>query len=185
MVNIRCSIFKTEAWLLASVRFDQCSCALAFTASTSHEKCADVRIWSPGDVIISCNIQREILLPGSIIWAPLHTGITGVVSSTHESTGLQSVVVSVILSSRQHAGHPGWRVIYLSHGSTRDKNSIWNVDCLINDILRELDSESTVTSLGIQWELIWAWVWKVLILDRSGLDNTHLIKEGHRVLRRW
>ena len=126
--HILCIIFETEAWLLAAVRFDQRGCVLGLTCHSSHDVCADVRIWSPGDVIRSPNIQSEILLPGSIDWAPLHTAITGVSSSTHESTVLQSVLPSVILSCWQHAGGPGWWVIYLGSGTTRDKNSSWNVN---------------------------------------------------------
>ena len=123
-------IFETEAWLLSPVRFDQSGCVPALTVQTSHEVCTNVRIRSPGDVIRPPNIQGEILLPGSIDWAPPHTATTGVISSTHESTVLQSVSMSATIChhGRQHAGGPGWWVIYLGSGPTRDKNGSWNVD---------------------------------------------------------
>ena len=49
----------------------------------------------------------------------------------------------------------------------------------------QLDLESIGSSLGIDWELIWAG------LDWSGPDirpslyTRHSIKEGHRGIRRW
>ena len=73
----RCIIFETKAWLLAPIRFYQSSWVHCLTAPPSHEICANARIWSPGDVIRSWNIQSEIL-PGSIDWAPPHTASTSV-----------------------------------------------------------------------------------------------------------
>ena len=80
----RCIIFETKAWLLAPIRFYQSSWVHYINSwvpclivTTSHEVCANARIWSPGDVIRSWNIQSEIL-PGSIDWAPLHTASTSV-----------------------------------------------------------------------------------------------------------
>ena len=49
----------------------------------------------------------------------------------------------------------------------------------------KLDLESIGSSLGINWELIWSGVeWSGPAI-RPGLDNRHLIIEGHRGLRRW
>ena len=49
----------------------------------------------------------------------------------------------------------------------------------------KLDLESIGSSLGIDWELIWSGVeWSGPDI-RPGLDNRHLIIEGHRGLRRW
>ena len=59
---------------------------------------------------------------------------------------------------------------------------IVNHDC---EFKPKLDLESIGSSLGIDWELIWAG------LDWSGPDilpglyNRHLIIEGHRGIRRW
>ena len=46
----------------------------------------------------------------------------------------------------------------------------------------KLDLESIGSSLGIDWEIIWSGVeWSGPAI-RPGLDNRHLIREGHRGL---
>ena len=122
--HILCIIFETEALFLASFRFDQpgtqplwsttlfrfvrSGCVPCLTCATSLEISANVRIWSPGDVIICWCI------PGASDWAPQHTVRPGPISPTHESTGLQSVIVSAIKRPRmmgditQQSTHSWW-----------------------------------------------------------------------------
>ena len=57
IVYIPCIIVKLEPRILATLLIDQ-RCR-PVTDNTSHEECADVRIWRPGDVTISPNVQCE------------------------------------------------------------------------------------------------------------------------------
>ena len=56
-------MFKHEARLLGPVRFDQSGCPPRLTAIPAHEECAYVGPRSPGDMLISPNIQSDHLLP--------------------------------------------------------------------------------------------------------------------------
>ena len=59
------------------------------------------------------------------------------------------------------------------------KGGAWNL------LKEELDLEWIGSSLGIDWELIWAGLdWSGPDV-RPGLDNRHLIIKGHRGLRMW
>ena len=89
-------MFKHEARLLVSVRFDQSGCHL--TMATTHQVSAYVGPRSPGDMLISPNIQSELEFPGAGVWAPLETGFTGTDghSAAQEPLAVHTVVGSVL-----------------------------------------------------------------------------------------
>ena len=67
-----CPIFKPEAWLLGTVRFDQNCC---FPSKPSHEVGATTIYGGPGDKTIPIRIQSKVkILPGARVWCPLHAG---------------------------------------------------------------------------------------------------------------
>ena len=93
-------MFKHEARLLGPVRFDQSGCQpTEITACiTAHQVSAYVGPRSPGDMLISPNIQSELEFPGAGVWTPLETGFTGTDghSAAQEPLAVHTVVGSVL-----------------------------------------------------------------------------------------
>ena len=101
-------MFKHEARLLVSVRFDKSGCPLRLTAFPAHEVSTNVGPRSPGDMISSSNTQSEQVLPCASVWAPLETGVTaGPYSAAQEPLAVHTVLGPVIRQLGESAGDTG------------------------------------------------------------------------------